>query len=191
MRFTFGAPSNLQTLLPTGWREVPALGEKRVQNYGLVASCLGMLLVSILLRGAFVPRGFLLPVLILLLTMPIHEFIHALSTPNWGFSTKTIVGLQKSKGVFMPYVYYDGEQSLWRFFLTGFAPTILLTVVPIMVVMLLPLSDSYRVGFGFLSFFNAAISGGDMSICIWLATRLDPRSSIRQNGWKLYWKTTI
>ncbi len=78
MRFTFYDDNNLQThpREMKGWQESPAPGKKRVQYYGLVVSCLGMLLVSSLLNGEIVPRVFLPTLLILLLTMPMHELIH-------------------------------------------------------------------------------------------------------------------
>ena len=88
----------------------------------------------------------------------------------------------------MPYVYYDGEQPLWRFLFTGLAPTMLLTVLPIIVIMFVPPGNPYRAGLGFLSFFNVAISGGDLVTVIWLLTRLSLRSHVRQSGWTLYWK---
>jgi hypothetical protein len=193
MRISFDTASVLQTFPPSmeGWREAPAPGEKQVQSYGLVASCLGMFLVGSLLHGAFVPSGLLPTLLLPVVTLLLHEFIHALSTPNWGLSTKTIIGLKKSKGLLMPYVYYDGGQSLWRFLWTGLAPTIFLTVLPIMVIKFVPLDASYHAGLGFVSLFNMGISGGDLVICIWLATHLDLRSSVRQNGWNLYWKAAM
>lgn len=60
MRFTFDDDNNLQThpREMKGWQESPAPGKKRVQYYGLVVSCLGMLLVSSLLNGEIVPRVF-------------------------------------------------------------------------------------------------------------------------------------
>ncbi len=86
MRFIFGDNNNLQTFLPAmeGWQEAPSLGKKQVQSYGFVASCLGALLVGVLLHGEFVRSGFLLTLLILVLTVPVHELIHAVFTPNWG-----------------------------------------------------------------------------------------------------------
>lgn len=190
MRFRFGAPVCSPALLPMsdGWREAPAPSEKQIQVYGLIASGVGMFLVSTALQGEFVPRGFWLTLSILVFTIPIHEFIHAFSTPAWGLTNKTVVGLQKQKGLLMPYVYFDGEQPLWHFLLTGLAPTFFLTLLPILVVRFAPLSHSYRAGLGFLSFFNVGISGGDLILFIWLLAHLHRRAWVRQNGWKLYWK---
>ena len=193
MRFNFADNINSQPFLPAmeGWQEAPSPGKKQVQGYGFVASCLGVLLVGVLLHGEFVPSGCLLTLLILVFTVPVHELIHALFTPNWGLSTKTIFGVQKSKGLFMPYVYYDDEQPLWHFLLTGLAPTIVLSVLPILIIMFAPLSHIYRAALGFLSLFNAGIAGGDWFLLVWFSTHLDVRSYVRQHEWKLYWKTRI
>jgi hypothetical protein len=192
MRFTFKNATALQPFpsVLEGWKEIPLLGEKKIQSYGFVVSCIGMLIVSMILDGTFVPHGFWSTLLPLVGTIPIHELIHAVSTPGWGLSSKTIVGIQKSKALFMPYVYYDGEQSLWQFLLTGLAPTIFLTVLPISAIKFMSLDAPYQDVLGFLSFFNMGISGGDLVIVMWLATQLDRRSSVRQHGWKLHWKVT-
>jgi hypothetical protein len=193
MRFNFGTDPVLQTLPPRvdGWREAPAPSEKQVQNYGLLVSCLGILLVGALLHGEYVPRDVVPTLLILALTVPAHEFMHAISTPGWGLSNNTVIGVQTRQGLFLPYVFYDGEQPLWRFLLNGMAPTLLLTVLPILAIAFFPLSNTWRAGLGFLSFFNVGISGGDLVLFFWLSMRLPWRSSVRQKGWKLYLKTEI
>lgn len=190
MQFRFGAPNSSQAPLQMSgsWREAPAPSEKQIQIYGLIASCVGMFLVSIALHREFVPRSFLVTLLILVFTVPIHELIHAFSTPAWGLTNKTVVGLQKQKGLLMPYVYFDGEQPFWRFLLTGLAPILVLTLLPILMVRFAPLSHSYRAGLGFLSFFNVGISGGDLILFIWMSAHLHRHAHVRQNGWKLYWK---
>lgn len=191
MQFRFNDTNHLQAVLPISecWQEAPAPSEKQVQSYGLMASFVGMFLVSIVLQREFVPDAFWLTFSILVFTMPIHEFIHAFSTPGWGLTNRTVIGLQTQKGLLMPYVYFDGEQPLWRFLLTGVAPTILLTLLPILLVRFASLSHSCRVGLGFLSFFNMSISGGDLILFTWLSTHLHRRTYVRQNGWKLYWRT--
>lgn len=190
MRFTLKNATALQPFpsVLEGWKEIPSPGEKKFQSYGFVVSCLGMLMVSMILDGTFVPHGFWPTLLPLVLTIPVHELMHALSTPGWGLSSKTIVGIQKSKALFMPYVYYDGEQTLWQFLLTGLAPTIFLTVLPIVAMKFALLEAPYRDVLGFISFFNMGISGGDLVVVMWLATQMDRHSPVRQHGWKLYWK---
>ena len=83
MRFYFGNATEKQIPITQieGWRQIPALGAKHVQNYGLLASCAGMLLVAILLGGAVRPNSIWAGILVLIFTVPIHELIHVLTTP--------------------------------------------------------------------------------------------------------------
>jgi hypothetical protein len=190
MRFQIDKTSHTHTQpqLDSGWQEAQTPGEMQIQSYGLAASCAGMLLVGAILQGEFVPKGLLAAVLILAFTTPVHELLHAFSTPGWGLSTKTVFGLRQYRGLWTPYVSFDGEQPLWRFLLTGLTPTILLTLLPLMVPAFFPLADPYRAGLGFLAFFNIAISGGDLVLALWFSKTLPLHARVRQENWKLYWK---
>ena len=127
MRFYFGNATEMQMPAPQieGWRQIQALGAKHVQNYGLLASCAGMLLVAMLLRGAVRPSSIWAGILVLIFTVPIHELLHALTTPAWGFTNRTVIGFQRGKGFFMPYMFYDGSQPVWRMLITGLGPVLL------------------------------------------------------------------
>jgi hypothetical protein len=126
------------------WQEASTPGEIQVQVLGLAVSFMGMLFVAVILQGQFVPQGLLFTLSILFLTAPAHELLHAISTPGWGFSPNTIFGIRQYRGVWTPYVSFDGEQPLWRFLLTGLTPTILLTLLPLLVVMFLPSATPYH-----------------------------------------------
>lgn len=190
MRFRFeNVPEGQTDLLDTkGWQEVPALDLLMIQNYGLIAAFGGMLLVGILLRGIFRPTGTLAAVLILVFTIPLHELVHALSTPAWGLSDRTVIGIQRDKGLLLPYMYYDGEQPLRRMLLTGLAPVLVLTVLPLVFLSILPVSGPLRANLGFLAFFNVAVSGGDLVNFLWISTHLPAKVTVRHNGWGLLWK---
>lgn len=176
--------------IDTSWQAAPTLGEMRIQSLGLAVSCVGMLLVGVIVQGQFIPKGLLVTLSILLLTVPVHELLHALSTPEWGLSPKTIFGFRQYRGLWTPYVSFEGDQPFWRFLLTGLAPTIFLTCLPLILVVSFPLADPYRAWLGFLAFFNIAISGGDLVLVFWFLKSLPWRTEIRQMDWKLYWKAT-
>ncbi len=170
------------------WKSVPALGARRVQVYGLLAGCAAMLLVAILLGEAFRATSIWAAFLILILAIPFHELVHALATPAWGLSDRTVIGLQRGKGLLLPYMYYEGSQPLWRMLFAGLAPTLVLTILPVLVLLFTPLDGSRAPNLGFLAFFNAAISGGDLVILFWIATHLPMRATVQQDGWGLLWK---
>jgi hypothetical protein len=111
MRFYFGnAPeARLPSPLSENWQELSALGAKRVQNFGLLAACAGMLLVGILLRGAFRASTLWTTVLVLIITPPLHELIHALTTPAWGSTDRIMTHLPLYATVKM-----NGWGLLWK-----------------------------------------------------------------------------
>lgn len=190
MRFIFGSPPCAQVLSAAdeGWREIPTLGAKRIQNYGLIAGCSGMLLTGVLLRGGIRSSSVWTTLLILVIALPLHELVHAVTTPAWGLSEHTVIGFQRSKGLILPYMYYDGSQPLWRMLLTGLAPTILLTMLPVIFILFTPLNAATRADLGFLAFFNVATSGGDLVNFFWIVTHLPLRATVKGNGWSLLWR---
>jgi hypothetical protein len=190
MRFHFGnAPEGqAPALLAEGWREIPALGARHAQNYGLLTAIAGMLLVGILLGGAFRPSHIWTAILVLLFTVPVHELIHALTTPAWGLSDRTVIGFQRGKGLLLPYMYYDGSQPSWRMLLTGLSPILLLTGLPVILILCAPFNKSLRADLGFLAFFNVAVSGGDLVTFFWISAHLPLRATVKGNGWGLLWK---
>ncbi len=190
MRFQSGnLPEKQATkLIADGWQQAPALTAKQIQNYGLFIACAGMLLIAVLLRGAFRPSSVWSALLIMVLAVPLHELIHALSTPSLGLSDRTVIGFQSGKGLFMPYMYYDGTQPLWHMLLTGLTPVLFLTVLPILLAVFAPLNEPLRANLGFLAFFNIAISGGDLVNFFWTLTHLPFNATVQLSGWSLLWK---
>jgi len=190
MRVYFGNAPEGQVPSPVadGWRQTPGLGAKRVQNYGLLASIAGMLLVGVLLQGEFRPGSLWTAFLVMVVNIPLHELVHALTTPAWGLSDRTVIGFQRSKSLLMPYMVYDGSQPLWHMLLTGLAPVLLLTGLPVVLILFTPLSGALRSDLGFLAFFNIAISGGDLVNCFWIITHLPLHATVQGYGWGLLWK---
>ncbi len=189
MRFYFGnAPEGQARPAEEGWQPIPAFGAKRVQNYGLLAGCAGMLLVALLLHWDIRSSSVWTTVLIVVFATLLHELVHALTTPGWGLSDQTVIGLQRGKGLLLPYMYYDGSQPLARMLATGLAPLLLLTALPVTVILYTPLSGALRADLAFLAFYNAAISGGDVVNFFWIATHLPLRATVLRDGWGLLWK---
>lgn len=190
MKIVFGTPPVVidPELAQDGWRSFHGLGAKAIQTYGLAVGCAGMLFLSTLFRGKISPHGPLMELLILILTLPLHELIHAFATPAWGFSDRTIIGLQSGKNLMLPYMYFDGTQPVWRFLLTGLAPMMVLTVIPVVFILFVPLDSALRADLSFLAFFNVATSGGDLVNFFCVITRLPLGATVKGNGWGLLWK---
>lgn len=188
MRFHYGNAPESPAPEAEGWQPMPALGAKRVQNYGLLAACAGVLLVGLLLRGLPRPSTLWMALVLMIVTVPLHELVHALSTPALGFSDQTLIGIQGGKGLLLPYMVYDGIQPVWRMLLTGLAPFLFLTLLPALFLLASPGSSALRADLGFLAFYNMALSGGDLVNIFWISAHLPMRASVRRQGWGLLWK---
>jgi hypothetical protein len=44
------------------------------------------------------------------IALPLHELVHAVTTPTLGLPDSTIIGFQRDKGLILPYMYYDESQ---------------------------------------------------------------------------------
>ena len=189
MRLIFGDPPAAPgPPAGAGWRRMPALGPKRIQNYGLLVSLGGMLLVGALLRGAIRPSSLWTTIGLLLIVLPLHELIHALATPGWGSSRHTILGVQRGKGLLLPYMTYTDSQPVGHMLLTGLAPLLLLSVLPVILILLAPLGPALRADLGFLAFFNMAISGGDLVNFFLIFQQIPRGARVQGVGWALYWR---
>ncbi len=192
MRFYFG--NVLEGLAPApaeeGWQPALAFSAKRVQNYGILAGCIDMLIVGLLLHGEIRSSSIWTTLLIVVFATPLHELVHALTTPGWGSSEQTVIGLQRSQGLLLPYMFYDGSQPLMRMLITGLAPLLILTVLPVLILLFTPLRSQLRADLAFLAFFNVAISGGDLVNIFWIVTlsHLPLNATVQYDGWGLLWK---
>ena len=190
MRLVIGNPPAAKQLAQPldGWQKLPAPSAKAIQAYGLIVSCLGILLIAVILNWAIQPSSGWMALLLLVTILPLHELVHALTTPSWGLSNRTIIGLQWSKGLLLPYMYFDGIQPLWRMLLTGLSPVAMLTILPVIVLCVMPLSAAARADLGFLAFFNAGISGGNVVMFFWLITHLPLAAAVKGDGWGIQWR---
>ncbi len=190
MRFTFGNPPEMEKSAPVdeGWRSIPSLGPKRVQNYGLLMGGVVAVLVAFALHGAIQPSSLWIASVIVIFVIPFHELVHALATPGWGFTDRSVIGFQGGKGLFLPYMTYTGSLSLWRMLLSGLAPILLLSGLPVVLIWFLPAGGRWSADLGFLAFFNAAIAGGDWVSYVWISTHVPMHATVRGNGWELLWK---
>jgi hypothetical protein len=190
MRFIIGNAPEIQrsAQVSDGWQPIPSLGAKRIQNYGLLVAGVGAALVALTLQGAIQPSGLWTALLILVIAIPVHELIHALATPGWGLTDRTVIGFQGGKGLFLPYMTYAGSLPLWRMLLIGLAPTLLLSILPLVLISLLTPSSAWSADLGFLAFFNMAISGGDLVNLYWISTHVPLWATVQADGWGLLWK---
>ena len=141
-----------------------------------------------------IPLWLILSILIatLILFIPAHELVHALSCPGWGLSPNTVVGLWLLKGFL--YVFHDGSMSRNRFLLVLLAPYVILSLLPLAVIAILRSTGwtpEVMIGLTWTSLLGSLLSGGDfVSALTLLSSQIPGTALIRNSGQKSYWKPT-
>lgn len=126
-------------------------------------------------------------------TIVLHELIHALMLPGGIGSSRTYLGVSAKHLVF--FVYYDGVLTRNRLIAVTLAPFVTLSVVPVAVASFLhAVSDvrfldhpGFDVVFKIVSL-NAAFSLYDLYSAVYLLKYLRKNTCLRSNGLQTYWR---
>ena len=202
MRFHSGAVPEDPDFQPEaeGWRSIREPGPWMMQLIALPAAII-LLLVSGALLYLVLPNQFSLDrqltgglppgwlVAILVLVIPVHELIHAVLHPGWGFSSNSIIGLWSSRLLF--YAHYEGAMSRNRFLLVFAGPYLVLSLLPVAAIAALRVLDASLgalAALALLSLWAGALASGDF-VGFWLILSQIPNGAlVRNKGWKTYWK---
>ena len=128
-------------------------------------------------------------ILILVFLIPAHEFLHALFYPDWGLSSRTVIGLWLSKGIF--YAHYEGMMSRNRFLLIFLTPYLVLGLLPVLIWGLLPGSywlSEPAILLLYLSFLGSLFSSSDLVGAGLVLLQVPVPAVVRNKSWKTYWK---
>jgi hypothetical protein len=117
------------------------------------------------------------------LLIPLHELLHALVHPGWGFSPRTIIGFWMSKGLF--YAHYDGIMPRNRFLLILLAPYLVMGVLATIGVAAFPEWRPVLLAF---SFWGSILPCGDFVGVIIVLFQIPARAVVQNMGWKTFWK---
>lgn len=113
----------------------------------------------------------------------VHELLHALGYPRFGFSGRTLIAAWPSRFLF--YAGYLGGLSRNRWLFVYLLPFLVLSVLPLVVCRILHTESSL---FLILSVVNGLFSGGDI-FCVLLIWFQVPRTATMQSqGWSTWWK---
>lgn len=126
---------------------------------------------------------------ILILFIPTHEFIHALSCPGWGLSANTIFGIWLPRGFF--YIHHDGPMPRNRFLWVLTAPYLALSLLPLALMTLLKLvgwTPEVMISLGWLSLLGSIFAGGDFVSAWSLLSQIPNTAVVRNQGQRSYWK---
>lgn len=115
-----------------------------------------------------------------------HELVHAAAHPQAGKSDKSILGFWPSRLLF--YAHYDGEMTRGRFIAILAMPTVVITMLPLVVAVGMNVSHELA---AWISTLNALLACGDMFGIILLFFQVDARAICRNQGWRTYWKRVV
>ncbi len=207
MQFKIGAPSDDSDFAPeqeAGWRKLREFGPGTIMLIGSIADIpLAALIVSGWSRipGASLSVGFdvmtlgrwapvLLPLLLILSIggflaglILVHEFIHALGCPHFGFPPETIMGIWPSK--FIAYASHSGPISIKRGMVLGSAPFCVLSVAPLLVA---AVGGPHGTLVTLISVVNALMCGGDTIIGVMILSQVPFNATLRNKGWDTWWR---
>jgi hypothetical protein len=123
------------------------------------------------------------------LLIPVHEFLHAVCQPGWGFSSKSVIGVWPAK--VLAYAHYEGAMSRNRFLLTLAMPYIILGLIPVPIIavsQIFGLAALPVLALAYLSMIGSVFACGDaVGFCV-ILSQIPSSAIVRNKGWKTYWK---
>jgi len=126
--------------------------------------------------------------IVLLLFVPLHEFLHLLGQPAWGSTERSVVAVWPAELRFG--VYYEGCMSRRRWLGMRLAPLVVLSILPACVLALLQLqaqSVDLEIGLQVMMTVNALGSGGDIVAALIVASQVPPDARLCFQAGKAYW----
>ena len=125
----------------------------------------------------------------LLIFIPLHEFLHMIWYPKFGFSAQTTLVIWPQKLRFG--VYYAGCVSRPRWLMMRLAPLIFLSIFPTLLLILyyfIPFPYSINVFLQLIMLVNAIGSGGDVVAAILVMRQVPSSADICFHEGKAYWR---
>lgn len=185
MKLHWGPPPEIPLPPDEGWAPVPELSPDAFVAAGAVVGFGLFLGVMQMLRPVYGTDflDLLDPVLalVVVIVVPVHEFIHAAGLPGGLRSDSVLMGLWLKKG--LPYVMPLDELSRERMVIAALAPFLVLTSAPLVIALAWPAPWLLVIALT-----NGALAGGDL---IWAATlllRVPRRARLRNQGWRTSWR---
>jgi hypothetical protein len=128
----------------------------------------------------------------MVLLIPIHEFLHAVCQPGWEFSPNSVIGFWPSKVLF--YAHYQGAMSRNRFLIALAMPFIVLGLVPIPIIavsQIIGLTALMVVALAYLALIGSVLACGDAVGFSVIISQIPRSAIVRNKGWKTYWKLGV
>jgi hypothetical protein len=125
---------------------------------------------------------------IILVSIPVHELVHALTHPRFGLSSRSILGFWLARGLF--YAHYEGEMSRNRFLAILAMPFLILSLLPVAIMAFIGSLAPLEVpsNLGFVAIVNGMFAAGDVLGFALLVSQIPNDAVVKNKGWKSFWK---
>lgn len=189
MRFHLGLPPKDDAILKEddAWCPIDESGHMRFQIRGILVAFFVTTAIALVLLGRdpkYVTNvSWPIVMLFILLAMPIHEFLHAISFKGGVLSKGVIFGFYPKAVAF--YAHYSGVITWNRYIFISLFPFLILTVIPLAIMIVFNLKLNYIVE---IIFANGLASAGDVLTTLTIIKQVPKRSILVNSGIKTYWK---
>jgi hypothetical protein len=137
------------------------------------------------------PNPFLVFLIVLVISIPVHELVHLFTHPEFGRSNKSFFGLWLSRGIF--YAHYEGSVSRNRFLSILAAPYLVLAWLPVIILALISTSGPivYVEILVMVALVNCVLPAGDILGFFLLMSQVPSSACVKNKGWKSHWKQGV
>ncbi len=116
----------------------------------------------------------------------VHELLHAVCYPQFGWNAQTLIGCWPSRMLF--YAYYNGAMPRNRFLLVFAMPFLVLSVLPLLIAFTVALPEIISSVLAWFSIWNAIFACGDILGFALIVAQVPGAALVRNRGWRSYWK---
>ena len=113
----------------------------------------------------------------------VHELIHALGYPQFGFSRSTMIAFWPSKLLFLA-IHFDALRRN-RLLLVYMLPFLAISILPLIVCRTLGIYPALLM---LVSTANALCAGGDIFCFFLILAQVPANAQLRNQGWTTWWK---
>ena len=173
-----------------GWIPLREPGSIKIQLYAIPITVLVALTVQLGFWVAGVDVSPLsklknIPIALVLFLgiIPIHELLHLLCFPKFGFNKKSTIGFWPSR--FAAYVSYNGSLPRNRYILISVCPFIVISVIPLLISVLEPDLPILIVA---VSYLHSLLCGADLIGVLLFVRQIPSNAIVTNNGYHTFWR---
>ena len=121
--------------------------------------------------------------LFMLLLLPLHELIHAMTFRGWLRDSHVLMGIWFP---FVMWVWYDGPQPRNRLLLMSCMPLLTLSLLPLLILLFLPTS-AWNHLFRLIALLHIATCTADLQTFIRVIRQVPANAVLHNKRWQTYW----